>query len=83
MPSLILELHIPAERMLDYYRGVARMVHAMAINGQTVSFPAAALQRHVTLDGVHGWFELEFDGSRKLIRLDRADPPPAGIDHRA
>ena len=78
MPSLILELHIPAERFLDYYRGVARMAHATALNGQTVSFPAAALQRHVAPDGIHGWFELEFDDHRKFIRLDRTDPPFTG-----
>jgi len=83
MPSLTLELHVPADRFLDYYRGVARMVHATAVNGQTVNFPAAALQRHVTPDGVHGWFELEFDDDRKLIRLDRTDPPATGFDREA
>lgn len=81
MPSLLLELHVSADDLLDYYRGVARMVHATAANGQTVNFPAAALQRHVLKDGVHGWFRLEFDDQNKFLRLERTTPP-AGFDVR-
>jgi len=29
------------------------------------------LQRHVTEQGVHGWFRLEFDADQKFLRLDR------------
>jgi hypothetical protein len=71
MPSLVLELRISADDLLDYYRGVARTVHAVAVTGQTVNFPASALQRHVTEQGVHGWFRLEFDADQKFLRLDR------------
>jgi len=83
MPALILELHIPADHFLDYYRGAARTVHATAVNGQTVIFPASALQQHVTPDGIHGWFELEFDDHRRFIRLDRRDRPVAGFERQA
>lgn len=81
MPSLMLELHVSADDLLDYYRGVARMVHATAVTGQTVNFPASALQRHVLKDGVHGWFRLEFDDQNKFLRLERTTPP-AGFDVR-
>jgi hypothetical protein len=71
MPSLVLELRISVDDLLDYYRGMARTVHAVAVTGQTVNFPASALQRHVTEQGVHGWFRLEFDADQKFIRLER------------
>ncbi len=82
MPSLDLELHVSPEEMLDYYRGAARTVHAVATNGQTVNFPASALQRHVTTEGVHGWFRLDFDEQYKFIRLERAQPD-RGLDRMA
>jgi len=83
MPALILELHITAEHFLDYYRGTARTVHATAVNGQTVIFPASALQRHVTREGIHGWFALEFDDHPRFIRLDRCNPPAKGLERLA
>jgi hypothetical protein len=77
MPSLDIELHIDADRLLEYYRGRARTVHATASNGQTVNFPASALQAHVTADGIHGWFRLEFDEHYKLLRLEKREDGPA------
>jgi len=82
MPSLYLELHVTADDLLDYYRGQARTVHAFATNGQTVNFPATAIQRFVTTEGVHGWFRLEFDEDHKFVRLERC-APPTGLDRTA
>lgn len=79
MPSLCLELHVSPDDLLDYYRGQARTVHALATNGQTVNFPAAAIQRFVTTEGVHGWFQLEFDEHHKFVGLERC-APPTGFD---
>lgn len=82
MPSLYLELRISPDEMLDYYRGTARTVHALATTGQTVNFPASAIQRFVTTEGVHGWFRLDFDEQHKFVGLERC-PPPAGLDRTA
>lgn len=82
MPSLYLELHVRPDDLLDYYRGQARTVHAQAANGQTVNFPASALQQFVTTEGVHGWFRLDFDGHHKLVGLERCTPP-SGLDQTA
>ena len=70
MPQLILQLDISAAEMLRYYRGEALSVRARATNGQTVQFPAAALQRLVTPDGIHGRFRIEFDQNYKFVRLE-------------
>lgn len=56
--------------MLAYYRGDARAVRARATNGQSVQFPASVLQKHITEDGVHGRFRMEFDSNNKFVRLE-------------
>lgn len=71
MPDLVFELHITPDQMLGYYRGAVRTIMARATNGQTVQFPASVLQKHVTADGVHGRFRMEFDANHKFVRLEQ------------
>jgi hypothetical protein len=71
MPELRLELHLTPADLLKYYRGDVRVVQARALTGQTVQFPASALQRHVTAEGVHGLFRIEFDAAFKFRAFDR------------
>lgn len=82
MPYLDLQIDISADEMLQYYRGQARVVHALADNGQSVNFPASALQRYVTAEGVHGRFRLVFDQQHKLLSLEPATAGD-GLDRRA
>lgn len=82
MPHLDLQLNISADEMLEYYRGTARVVCAVADNGQTVNFPAGAVQRFVTEHGVHGRFRLIFDHNNKLLTLEPA-PQSGALDQRA
>jgi len=63
MPELVVELHLTPADLLKYYRGDVRVVQARAVSGQSIQFPASALQRHVTIEGVHGLFRLEFGSS--------------------
>lgn len=68
---LRLRLAIPAHEYLAYYRNEAEAVITRALNGQVIEFPARALRRHVSRDGVYGVFEIAFDANHRLIRLDR------------
>jgi hypothetical protein len=70
VPDLLIELNLSPAQVLQYYRGTAQVVQARANTGQLVQFPAAVLQRHVTKDGIHGHFRLEFDSNRKFIGLE-------------
>lgn len=74
MPSLTLQLSISADKMLGYYRGQIKSVTARATNGQTVQFPASALQKFVMPDGVHGRFRLVFDDQHKFIGIEPVAP---------
>ena len=40
-------------------------------SGRSVEFPANALRRHVSRDGVYGLFEIVCDADHRLIRIDR------------
>ncbi len=71
MPALIFDLDISADQILAYYRGDIRAVRARATNGTTVEFPASALRRHVSTDGIHGRFWMEFDRQNKFVSLER------------
>jgi hypothetical protein len=64
-------LHLTSLQCLEYYRGEARHVVALATNGQTVRFPANLLQRFVTQDGIEGDFVLTCDTDHKNARLER------------
>jgi len=83
MPSLRIHLNISADEMLDYYRGVARSVHAEATNGKTVQFPASALQKFVTKEGVRGVYDLVFDDQNKFLLLTPCSTPNDGLDQIA
>jgi hypothetical protein len=71
MPELTLEIHLTPAELLKYYRGDARVVQARAITGESIQFPASALQRHVTIEGIHGVFRIAFDEAHKFRSLDR------------
>ena len=67
------QLQISPEDYLEYYRGTIRHVIVRCANGQTVQFPASLLQRFVTMEGIHGAFELACDEYHKCVGLQRLD----------
>lgn len=64
-------LDISAEDYLRYYKGQARHVLVTSKNGLRVQFPAAALQRFVTHDGVRGHFVMRYDESLKMTSISK------------
>ena len=71
MPSLLLDIHLPAERFLAVYQGRANRVLLHSRDGRKVSLPAHHLKPFLTHEGVHGRFELEFSSSGELLALRR------------
>lgn len=64
-------LAISAEEYLAYYQGSAQVVIAHSDDGRTLRFPAIAIRKFVTRDGVFGDFEIIFDENNKLIEIGR------------
>ncbi|ANO52084.1 DUF2835 domain-containing protein [Woeseia oceani] len=71
MNFVVVQLAIDSDRLLRLYQGSARVVVAVAENGQTVRFPANILREHVSHDGVHGRFRIEFAANGKFSRMSR------------
>ena len=71
MQTVYFRLSLTAEQIRSYYEGVARQVVVRASDGRRVQFPAQWLRRFVTLEGVHGLFEMRFGDDHKLIDFRR------------
>jgi hypothetical protein len=71
MPSLMLDVAVPADRLLAVYQGHANRVLLMSRDGRRVSLPAHHLRPYLTHAGVHGVFELEFSSAGELLALHR------------
>lgn len=66
-------LAISAEEYLAYYQGSAQVVVARSEDNRTIRFPASAIRKFVTHDGVFGTFEISFDENNKLIAIESID----------
>lgn len=71
MPSLVLDIALPADRLLAVYRGRANRVLLRSRDGTRVSLPVHHLRPFVTLEGVFGSFEMEFAEQGQLLGLRR------------
>jgi len=69
MPSLVLDIALPAERFLAVYQGRANRVLLYSRDGRKVSLPAHHLRPFLRHDGIHGVFELEFSTAGELLGL--------------
>jgi hypothetical protein len=73
MPNLVLDIALPADRLLAVYQGRANRILIKSREGKSVSLPAHHLRPFLTAAGVFGSFEMEFAEEGKLIRLRRLD----------
>jgi len=64
----LVDLAIPPDEWLRYYRGGADAVVAVARSGERVRFPARLARPLVSASGVFGTLELWVDGSGRLQR---------------
>ena len=71
--SIRFRLAISAEEYLAYYQGSAQIVVARSDDNKTIRFPASAIRKFVTHDGIFGCFEITFDENNKLIAIQAID----------
>ena len=71
--SIRFRLAISAEDYLAYYQGSAQVVVVRSEDNQTIRFPANAIRKFVTCDGIYGDFEITFDENNKLIAIQSID----------
>ncbi|MFT6625674.1 MAG: F0F1-type ATP synthase epsilon subunit [Cycloclasticus sp.] len=68
---LIFKLAIPAEKYLSVYKGHAKTISTLSIDGRRVEFSAEKVRRFLTHDGVYGVFEMEINTDRKFLGIKR------------
>lgn len=71
MPSIDVVIELSYEACLAHYEGRVGQVHTRSLDGRRVVFPAEALRRVVTRDGVHGTFRLTFSDTGRLRAIRR------------
>lgn len=71
MQELIIDLALPAERYLAWYRGQAERVMMRSRDGRSISLPAHHLRPFLTHEGVYGSFVMRFTAQGKLVSLER------------
>ncbi|XKE45424.1 DUF2835 domain-containing protein [Halomonas organivorans] len=71
MPSIDVIIELSPDACLAHYEGRAGMVHTLSLDGRIVAFPAEALRRVVTHDGVHGVFRLQFSERGRFESIQR------------
>lgn len=71
MNEIRFRLEISRQEYLRYYQGDVDSVHVTISGGQTIQFPASALQKHISPSGISGAFRIVFDDDNKMISLER------------
>jgi len=71
MQELIIDVALPAERYLAWYRGQAKRVLMRSRDGRSISLPAHHLRPFLTHEGVYGSFVMRFTSEGKMVSLER------------
>ncbi|HSH47655.1 MAG TPA: DUF2835 domain-containing protein [Halomonas sp.] len=71
MPSVDVVIELSHAACLAHYEGQVGQVHTRSLDGRRVIFPAEALRRVVTRDGVHGVFRLTFSDEGRFVSIHR------------
>jgi len=64
-------LALSAEKYQAYYKGTAQFIKTRSIDNRSVKFPANAIRKFLTHEGIFGLFEIKFDENNKLVRIDK------------
>lgn len=67
--KVIIDLNIPEQELMKYYRDGITTVVARDIQGKVIRFPAGILRQFVTSSGVNGTFVIEYNQQGKLINI--------------
>jgi len=67
----VLDISLPAGRLLAVYQGRANRILMKSREGKSVSLPAHHLRPFLTSAGVFGSFRLDFSSDGKLVGLSR------------
>ena len=68
---IIFKLAISAETYLAVYKGHAKKISTLAVDGRRVEFSADKVRKFLTHEGVFGVFEMEITEEQKFLSIKR------------
>ncbi len=71
MREIYFSLNITPEQYLKYYQGTAKSIMIISETGIRVKFPAGAIQKHITKNGIKGNFVIRYNSENKLIGVEK------------
>lgn len=71
MRSIRFHLQLTSEQYLGYYQGHVRNISVISDDGRRIEFPAEHLRTFLTHDGIHGYFEIQYDQQQRFVALRR------------
>ncbi|MFT5394950.1 MAG: hypothetical protein ACI85N_000129 [Gammaproteobacteria bacterium] len=64
---------LDADKYLAYYKGIARDIAVRSEDNRKIKFPAGAIRKFLTHEGIFGLFEIQFDENSKLIKITQVN----------
>ena len=71
--TISVRLAISPEKYKAYYQGQVQFIQAQSNDGRSIRFPANAVRQFLTVEGVHGEFEIRIDQNNKLVGVSRKE----------
>ena len=71
MPTIDVIIELSYEACLAHYQGRVGQVRTRSLDGRRVVFPAEALRRVITPEGVHGVYRLMFSTEGRFESIRR------------
>jgi len=68
---IIFKLAISAEAFLAVYKGYAKNISTIAVDGRRLEFSAEKVKPFLTREGIYGTFEMELGEEHKFIAVRR------------
>lgn len=68
------QLAISTVEYLAYYQGRIKDIQVRTSDNRTIRFPAGAIQKFLTHDGIFGTFEIQYDEENKLTEIKLVSP---------
>jgi len=66
---LIFKLALSAEKYLSVYKGHAKTISVLSIDGVRIEFPAENVKPFLTRDGIYGVFEMQINAQHKFLGI--------------
>lgn len=68
---IIFNLAISAEAFLAVYKGHAKNISTIAVDGRRLEFSAEKIKPFLSRDGIYGTFEMEITAEHKFLAIKR------------